>query len=425
MIYPQKWATGTGTASNPWANNCIGSAYTACPVGGTIYLKAGYYQLAGQLNIRKAINIVGEGMGETIILTTDAHGFKIDGDGYPADYTTMKNFTVDGDAQSSGEYPIISRACIDVSRVDNILLENIETKNAGRYGVDWNTVNYSYVHNLYTHDNYRHGIHPGTDIAGNNRHNTYRNIYAWNNGSDGFSDRGSSVDPEVDFYNVYDNLQCWDNGRFGIDIDLVSGSSLSNSSVSGNTKDGLYLVDVKDISVSNSSFNDNTLHGIYLVNAKNINVSNCSADLNTNNGIYLENVENINISDCTANSNVGRGIYLINAKDFNVSNCSINNNAIEGIHASGYSDGINLTNVNIKDNGTGVNCRDTSNIGLTSCQIYDDRETPLQAYAIELITNNTGISLLNCKLSPNKNGEIYNPNGAVVTVITEKMLAKF
>jgi hypothetical protein len=31
-IYPQQWATGTRTVGDPWANDCIKKAYTACPV---------------------------------------------------------------------------------------------------------------------------------------------------------------------------------------------------------------------------------------------------------------------------------------------------------------------------------------------------------------------------------------------------------
>jgi hypothetical protein len=36
---------------------------------------------------------------------------------------------------------------------------------------------------------------------------------------------------------------------------------------------------------------------------------------------------------------------------------------------------------------------------------------------------NTETSLLNCKLTPNSLGEIYNPNSAVVTIIPGEMLA--
>jgi len=74
----------------------------------------------------------------------------------------------------------------------------------------------------------------------------------------------------------------------------------------------------------------------------------------------------------------------------------------------------------VKNNNTGIALYGCSNIVFTTCQSYDDRETPLQEYGLELENTNTEISLLNCKLTPNKLGDIYNPNGAVVTVITEK-----
>ena len=89
------------------------------------------------------------------------------------------------------------------------------------------------------------------------------------------------------------------------------------------------------------------------------------------------------------------------------------------------STNINFTNVIAKNNKLGIRLEDCDDIVLTSCQSYDDRETPLQLFGLQLEGTNTDISLLNCKLSPNKYGKIYNPAGAVVTVITEKMLAKF
>ncbi len=65
-----------------------------------------------------------------------------------------------------------------------------------------------------------------------------------------------------------------------------------------------------------------------------------------------------------------------------------------------------------------------SNTALTSCESYDDKKIPLQEYGLYVGNGNTTITLLNCQLSPNKDGEISNPTGAVVTVITDKMLAK-
>ena len=123
----------------------------------------------------------------------------------------------------------------------------------------------------------------------------------------------------------------------------------------------------------------NPEHGIRLESSDDINIDNCFASLNGKNEIYFDTVNNINITNVIAKNN--------NVKD------------------STYS-GIALTNCD--------------NARLTFCQSYDDREPFLQAYGLKLSGTNTGINLLNCKLYLNKNGEIYNPDGEEITVITEK-----
>jgi parallel beta-helix repeat protein len=116
---------------------------------------------------------------------------------------------------------------------------------------------------------------------------------------------------------------------------------------------------------------------------------------------------------------------MVNDRDISVDNCLI---TLNGSYSSEYSgiclansENVNFTNVIVKNNYyTGIDIEDCSDITFTSCQSYDDRETPLQWYGLELYETNKDISLFNCKLSPNSKGEIYNPNGAVVTIITEK-----
>ena len=342
-VYPQQWATGDGTVGDPWANNCLNTALTNVPIGGTIFLRAGYYQLAGKLTFTKQVNIIGEDRVNTIIITADEHGLEVDGNSYDVDYTTIKNLTIDGDAQATQG----NNCCIKVARCEYVLLENIEVKNAGNFGIDTNTMNHSSLLNIYAHDNGEHGVHSGTDISGNNMHNTYRNIYAWNNTESGFDDRGDEAHPDLDTYNLYDNLQCWDNGKHGIAIFAQHSGIISNSSVSNNGQRGLNLC-------------------------------------------WLEN--------------------------FDIHDCHIDLTDEEGIFVS-YSDNLNFTNVIVKnnnvsdDNISGITVRESNGIRFTSCQSYDDRETPLQAYGIKLTGANTNISLVNCKLTPNKEGEIYNPAG--------------
>ena len=346
-VYPQKWATGDGTVGDPWANDCIKTALTNTPVGGTVYLKAGYYILSTSVNVTKQVNVIGEGRNKTIIITADAFGFNIN----TVNYVTLKGFTIDGDAQTEGiEAGYLSP--ISIGHSDYILLEDIEVKNAGYYGICLYESNHSLLQNIYAHDNYRHGVSGSADTTENNMYNTYRDIYAWDNGFCGFDDRGIQTSDFFDaLYNTYDNLQCWDNGNYGISLTYMSGSVLSNSFVSGNEIIGIRLGHIEDSTINN-----------------------CLVTLNEKVGLEIANSKNVN-----------------------------------------------FTNVIVKNNKTGINIYNSSELVFTSCQSYDDRATPLQKYGIELGEDaNTGLTFLNCKLTPNRKGDIYNPAGVVLTVIAEK-----
>jgi len=158
-------------------------------------------------------------------------------------------------------------------------------------------------------------------------------------------------------YNIYDNLQCWDNDSYGIEIAYQKGGVLFNSFASGNGKIGIQMNNVGDF-----------------------NVYDCSTTLNDEKALKIKNSDNVNFT-----------------------NVIIKNN-----------------NVSDTDYIGGIKIQNSSDIKFTSCQSYDDRDTPLQACGIELTGANTNISLVNCKLTPNKEEEIYNPAGLVLTVITEK-----
>jgi len=352
-VYPQKWATGDGTANNPWANDCIKKAYDAVPIGGTIFLKAGYYTLSSILVPTKSVNIIGEGRDKTFIKPTMTTTLAIHIE--DQSYITLKGFTIDGDSQTGKAVSIIN-----LNNSEYLTIEDIEVMNAFNDGINVYEINHSSFRNLYEHDNGGHGMHPGSDTAGKNMYNTYQNIYAWNNGNFGFYDRGNGEVglPMEECYNVYDNIQAWDNGLYGISINFQKGATISNCHATGN--------------------------------------GSCGFDFG--------GLENSNITNCTATLN---GI----------------NNDKSGIWMEG-SDNLNLTNVIVLNNNSGFELFGCTDIKFNSCQSYDDREIPVQYWGLALSGTNTGIILVNCKLSPNADGEMYNPAGAVVTVITEKMLAK-
>ena len=335
-VYPQKWATGDGTVENPWANDCIQKAYDFVPAGGTIFLRAGYYQLAGTVTVGKQINLIGEGINKTIIITANARGFQIN-----ADYCVIRNLTVDGDAQNDG-----SHQCINISQADYLLVENIEIKNAGYYGLNMNESNYGIYRNIHAHDNYRHGVHSGANIAGTNQNNIYRDIYCWNNGVDGFDDRGG---PDSE-NNIFDNLQCWDNGRHGIFITTQSNGSLTNSISYNNTSDGIRIY------------------------AYSFLLSNCLIYSNTIYGLYIKNCDNVNLVNVISKNN-------------------------------GTSGGAN---------NSGILIYNVPSTKLSSCQFYDDRDSPLQDYAIRTEGTTKYVEITNCKFMPNEKYAILNHANAII-----------
>jgi hypothetical protein len=302
-VYPQKWATGTGTVGDPWAGDCLNDALTAVPDGGTIYLRAGYYTLASTLySSTKSYNLIGEGIGKTFITTdmTITSGIYIE-----TDYCTLKGFTIDGVSQTDGTQYV---GVIRIGDSDYVSVEDIEIKNGGYYGINIYEQNHSSFQNIYAHDNYRHGLHPGSDTTGKNMYNTYRNIYAWDNGVNGFDDRGS-VSPFEQLYNVYDNIQCWDNAAIGIAISCQKGGVLSNSSVSGNGTYGIYLETVEDFSINNCSVTLSVEKGIRLISAENVNFTNVIV-MNNKSGIAIQNCSNIALTTCQSYDDRGTPLQL-------------------------------------------------------------------------------------------------------------------
>jgi len=353
-IYPQTWATGDGTANNPWSNDCIQKAYNACPVGGTIYLEEGYYLLPDQFVVAKAINIVGEGRDKSNIILNIINE---DGILVCADNVTLKGFTIDGSSQNKSQSSYTS--VININEHSHATIENIEVKNGGCYGLNLYDQNYTTIKNVYLHDNYRHGFHAGSYTAGLNTHNNFSYIHAYNNGADGIDVYCS--DPNRESYNTFDNISCWNNGGHGINLTGQGGAVLSDSEGRGNGD-----------------------HGLHLYSMRNLDVNDCSFTTNDDAGILME-------SGCA-----GINFHTVIAKN-NMQN-----------PVAGWG---------------GIRITDSNNTVFTSCQAYDDQDIKTQTYGIVIAGSSTGLSLSNCELTPNKNGDIYNPYNVAITT-TEKMLAK-
>ena len=422
VIYPQPYAeTGDGTVETPWAGSCIEDAYTACPTGGTIYLRAGYYQLAGKLTLAKTINIIGEGIGKTIILTANETGFWITGD-----YVSIKNLTIDGAAEVDG-----TAYYAPIQNIGNeyTLLQNIEAKNGGFYGIGAWQNNHSTLQNIYAHDNYYDGIHPGSNAVGRNKWNTYRDIYVWNSGNAGFYDRGDGEEghPIEDCHNVYDNIQAWDNGDQGIMIDYQ--------------KDGV---------ASNLRSRNNGI-GITFDYVEDFNITNCSAIGNDEQGMILEGSTNITLTDVIVKSNnVGfteiAGTLITSCSNVKLTSFqSYEGRVVTGTDiafvdggagadtitrttgdflTSGFVAGkaINISG-SVSNNGNKtivsvVAGTITLATGTLTAEIAGATVTItqyLQYRGLELAGTNTNISLVNCKLDPNIASGIAGTTAGIVS----------
>jgi len=372
IVYPQPYAeTGDGTIGSPWAGSCIEDAYTACPTGGTIFLRAGYYELDSELNITKSISIIGEGINKSFIIT-DA-GIVDAIDVWQTNYVTFKNFTIDGAAQTDNSD---DQSVIIVNECDHVVMENVEIKNGGWYGLAIMECNYSIFKDIYAHDNIRHGVHPGSDTDGKNIYNIYQNIWVYDNGQVGFGDTGN-VSSIIRTNNMFDNINAWGNASFGIQIAYQKGINITNC----------------------TAYDNGTVDQFHM-------------------GIHILGIDESNMTNCVAYDNVAKGIGLQDSNDVNVDNCVSNFNTVQGMYIES-SDNINLTNVITKNNGTGIYLDDTSNIVFTSCQSYDDDPGTAQNYGLILsATDNATVTLLNCKLSPNVDGEIYNDVPVYIAYLT-------
>lgn len=328
-IIPQDYATGSGTSGDPWAGDCIDDAITAASAGDTIYCRAGYYQLGGICSVSKAVNIIGEGIGKTIILGDAVEqGFLVS----EVDHVTFKDFTLDGD-DLTGTNPY----CFQISTSDYTVLENIEAKNAGKIGINIVNSNHCYLNNIYAHDNGEHGIHIGASVGNDSDYNVLENLYLYNNtgsGLDAYSVAESAVYAE---YNIYQNVMTWDNGQ------------------------GIAIWGEKHSILNNASAYSNTTHGYYLFYLEDCQINNCISILNGSSGATIY-AQSVNFDNFTVKNN-GTGIVAYASDELIFTNCQIYDDDAGTTqdyafqfheYESDACEGIRIDNCKITDNAEGT-----------------------------------------------------------------------
>jgi parallel beta-helix repeat protein len=317
-ILPQDYGGGDGTESKPWTG--IQGAVNACPEGGTVYLKAGYYQLTDSIVIKNSyISIIGEGVSQTIIKTGTGDGLNL----LNVDHVTIKGFSLDGALQPDKHpwYYDFAPRTIAVSNSSYLTFEDLEIKNSGSYGMNLFNMSHSLLKNVQVYDSYFHNIHPGytngSDPNGNS-YNTYENIYVANSEiGGGFCETGNANYPNSDLHNVYINIKAEYNASNGVDISNQTGGTVTGCTATGNTKRGFPLYNIEDFTVTNCTSKDNGWQGFHVeLNSNNIELNNCTATENGSEGIRIEDSTNVTLTDCTSTSNGTYGLTLLGNSDY-------------------------------------------------------------------------------------------------------------
>ena len=294
-VFPQAYATGTGTAIDPWSGDCIDDALDAVPDGGTIFLRAGYYDVDGQIySSTKSFNLIGEGIGETILVTSLTSG--VDAIFIETDHCTLKGFTLDCDSMTvdGTAYSGINVAA------DYLVIENVEVTNAQSCGINMFECNYAFLNNIYAHDTkVSHGVHPGGDASSENMYNTYRNIYAYDNAKQGFDEDGGNS-PIESLYNTYDNIHAWGNGLMGIALANMKSAVVTNCTSNGNTQRGFWLSILSDCTFTNCISEENTLTGISIYGgSSDLTFVNCIVKNNSASGVtFTDGTDGIKFIGC-------------------------------------------------------------------------------------------------------------------------------
>jgi len=417
-VYPQDYATGTGTDIDPWAGNCIEDAYNAASAGDTIYLRAGYYELDDILSVAKSISFIGEGIGKTIVITADAYGFRID----DCDYVTIKDMTIDGDAQTDDtEYisPIFAH-----ESVNYLLIENVEAKNGGYYGIGLFEVNNAVCKNIYMHDNAHEGFHPSTNTAGRSQYNTYQDIYCWDNGCCGFNDRGSNtLEQIVNQHNSYSNIKAWDNSDHGITINYQSGAVIDNCIADGNGLNGFNILGLADSTITNcvatlNSPSPATRGGFHFADCDNVIATGLISYNNYYRGINLEDCYDITLANCKSYDDrdlIGTDIAFVDGGE---GADTITQSAAQFLVA-GFEEGedIVVTGSTSNDGTYTIVSVAAGTITLATGELAESEEAGdtvtitqyLQLNGLNLTGDfNTRIKTINCDFSPNKTSELVN-----------------
>lgn len=182
----------------------------------------------------------------------------------------------------------------------------------------------------------------------------------------------------------------------GVDITIGAGqdSGYDGIYLEGNGATGL-TVTLNDITVSGANHNGITAGETATYTGFTLTNSNLSS--NGANGVYLDYVENITLTNVTANSNHATGIYLLNGSTATATGCTMNSNGIDGLDVD-YFTNYTFTQCSANSNGT----RDETAAG-DGFSAHNSCTGGVFKYCVASLNKNSGFAFVN-----DSAGTVYN-----------------
>jgi hypothetical protein len=266
--------------------------------GGTLFLKAGIYKINSGIHINRSnVSIIGEqgviiklknGVNQPVILigtdiATPTNANLIEN-------ISISNLEINGNqlAQTSEidpARPHIRNNGIDIRRVNNLWIDNVDIHNARSGGIvaSWKSSNI-FISKIKTHDNYFDGIalYDSTNIIVSN--------FISNN-----NDHGAGISLDNKLKNI----------------------TFSNGIIQGNSDVGIFVRDSNNILFSSIVIDNNGNHGVFMSH--------------NDNDPATTGVNNILFTGCSFTNNAGSGLQL--------KSLSSNKNAVTGSLFNNNKDG--------------------------------------------------------------------------------------
>ena len=126
---------------------------------------------------------------------------------------------------------------------------------------------------------------------------------------------------------------------WGMVLVNVNNSSISNTFVTRNSLEGVFLGYMKNIHFNNTTATYNGVSGMHLLNMNNTYIINTTTTHNSENGMLLDTMENVHIASTTATLNSWEGMLLQSVNNAHITDATVTLNGGDGYYGGAASSG--------------------------------------------------------------------------------------